>query len=324
MRPYYSLFPLAAALFLGPVLTSNAALLVYEGFQYGASNVSMNGLTSSALGVTGNYTSLSGSPNGSATFVTNYQATGLTFSANFLTTAGGAMSIGTNSAGSSANNVSGAVGVALDVSSVTGTLYSSYLVNMTFPTTTTGSYATRLNTTATGGGANSNFGSNPYASGSPNGKAASSYDSGATTYSGANVLAANTTYLSINKFTNAGTAIGAGGGTSTAWFLTSANYDLWISTGLGLEANLDTYATIKISDTNAAAGTFNFDNTKFLQFATFSGNSGTSTTSQAARFDEVRWGTELGDVALVPETAPGVLGLGAAGFLAVLRRRRRQ
>jgi len=299
--------------------SSIAAPVVYEGFNYSlANNTPISGVAATGTGISGNYSTgyvlQSGSGNGSM----NYTTSGLTFSSNFLPATSGALRL--SATGGTAGDQLGIVsGVGLNLAApVTGTLYSSYLVNVEqYSAINSTSFGTRTNNVITAGTApNSSFGSYPDYVDGLQGSPAVGYDATPTSFTNPR-LQQNVTYLAINRFTNVGTALSAGTqGIATVWFLTSAQYDSWITLGGGLENNLSTYATISFSDAAITTGTYNFDNSRYLQFSYYAGNGGAAVSTGTVVFDELRYGTTLADVALVPEPSSVLLaGIGSCLML---------
>ncbi|MGE9291601.1 MAG: PEP-CTERM sorting domain-containing protein, partial [Puniceicoccales bacterium] len=125
------------------------------------------------------------------------------------------------------------------------------------------------------------------------------------------------TYLVLSHFTNVG---GAGGGTATTYLFDQAAYDSWYYAN-GDYADLATYALFAISETSSTVATLEDGNT--IDFTNFSPNDSGFNLTSDVYFDELRWGTELGDVVGVPVPEPSTSGLligVLSGFL-VLRRR---
>lgn len=98
--------------------SAQATLLLYEDFSYGVSDgMTMNGVATSATGLSGNYSFLNAS--GSSL----YSTTGLSFGINYLPTSGGSVLLS-----ATGNNAYSVITATLSAST-TGTLYSSYLPN---------------------------------------------------------------------------------------------------------------------------------------------------------------------------------------------------
>ena len=315
MKIPYFLFSLVAIL-SGLATHAHGALLVYEGFNYSGSvsnGASMGGVTSSALGLTGNYAVTNSN---SASSV--YNTSGLSFGSNFYSSTGGALQ-GNGPVGGSA-----IAGVAINATSGSSTLWNSYLFNFSsLASNVDGSAVSilRLNTSAGGTGTTSWFSANPEASNGALAKPGVAYDSTVTNYTGAFTLATNTTYLAVARYTNVGTALSAGSpGTASLWIFTQSGYDNWVTNGAS-EANLSVYASATVSD-SATTGTFSFSSGSFLQLGTYGGTIGIDGTPQNLRTDEIRFGTTLYDV-VVPEPSISLLVLGAGGFLLIFRKRPR-
>ncbi len=292
--------------------TSHATLLVYEGFAYTgtvSNGATIAGTATTGTGLTGNY-AVANTNGGSST----YSTTGLTFSSNFFATAGGALvQSGTSIASGSSTSVAG---VAWNAGASTGTVYSSFLFRPTTESPLAGALAqTRINSSITAAGGN--FQAQADGSGGV-GAPAVGYDT--TTTTTATTLATGVTYLGITRYTNVGSALTVGSpGVANLWVFTSTTYDNWVSAG-ALESDLSTFATLNVTDT-ATTGTFVLNNTQFAQFNLSTANDPTAGRVQIYSFDELRYATTLGEVA-IPEPSALVL-LGAAGVALMARRRRR-
>jgi PEP-CTERM motif len=298
-----SLIPLIA--FLSPAVCS-AAVLVYEDYDYAlADGTTLNGVATSATGFTGSYAV--GGTGGSSVYAT----TGLTFGANYLPVSGGATRLSASVTGGSTSSVLGAT---ISVGGAqTGTLWSSYLVNITSKTDKAGATAqarvSDLQTTS------SNNRLNALADSGTTLGTGIAYDSTIVATTGT-TLTVGTTYLMLSQYTNVGTA---GGGTATLWIFNLAGYNDWLSLGGGLEANLGSYDITSQSDSSTTQADFGAVN-DFYQFAV--SNTSDSLIVQTVIYDELRWGTSLGDVvSTVPEPGTAMSMAGALAAFALLRRR---
>ncbi len=309
-----------ATVSLSMLANIQASLLVYEDFTYSlSSGTSMNGVAADATGLTGNYSAatsgVSGTGSGSATYTTM----GLTFSSNFQPTTGGALSIATFGGNTGGGNAAVEIaGVRLNTGTQTGTLYSSYLINITFNQNGNSNTSTRLNSGATESTTtNARFMS--YSVSNDAQKTGIAYDN--TTSSGSGIkLTGGTTYLVINRFTNVGSALSTGTpGVATTWYLTTSQYNNWMLAG-GLESNLGTYATVTLSD-SVTSGTYGFGNSNYVQFTGYSGNNSANST-QTVIYDELRWATTFNEVA-IPEPSAFALMVAGCGLVMLLRRRNR-
>jgi hypothetical protein len=306
MKRSATLLPILAL--LAGTCAGNAALLIHEDYDYALTDgTTMAGVATSATGFTGNYAV--GGTNGSSVYAT----TGLTFGANYLPVSGGAARLSASVTGSSTSSILGAT---IDLGAAqTGTLWSSYLVNFTSkiplggPAGATGQ--ARVSDLQVSG---SNNRMNAIAdSGSTLGTGISYSGSGATT-AGGTTLTVGSTYLMLSQFNNVGTA---GGGTATLWVFNVAGYDDWLNLGGGLEANLGTYDLTSQSHTFTTQA--DFAGGDFYQFAV--SNTSDSITVQTVVYDELRWGTTLGDVVSVPEPSTVASVIGGLAMLVLLRRR---
>lgn len=291
---------------------AHAALFLHESFDYGTSGA-IHGTAATGTGLTGSYNTTTTGTGGSATLVN-----GLAFSSSFFSTSGGALHLSMTS-GSSTTTEALVSGVRLNAGTQTGTIYTSFLFNLSSNSInasadTIGSILSdtqntnsnrRLGLLGDSGNSSDNF--------------AVSYDaanSSQTGTAGTLFLATGTTYLMIGEYTNVGAA---GGGTATAWFLTSAQYDAWFADGASL-AGLSIHATGK---TQRSATTQVFiNNDTFLQFLIGEGSQDTTGTL-AGTFDEIRFGTDLASVTVpIPEPSAVAALFGAAALgCAALRRR---
>ncbi|MEM6391493.1 MAG: PEP-CTERM sorting domain-containing protein [Planctomycetota bacterium] len=138
-------------------------------------------------------------------------------------------------------------------------------------------------------------------------------DNGVGTSSGA-VIAQDTTYLAVSKFTNVNGPTFSSN-TGTMWVLEASDWDA-IKTGPLDEAALDANNLLKVD--HAPGNTFVVDLTSddFLRLDTVTGFG----INNRAEFDEIRVGTTLDSVVVIPE--PSSILLAALGGLAMLGRRR--
>ena len=274
-------------LFIGPVITgaallapAHAALLVYEGFN-GYANGVLEGKTPNANTV--GLDSTIGYYDGAATSrAANYtiQAAGLSLGS--LQISGGSLQFTATSA-----NV---IGADLDIGGTpfTGTLWSSYLVNLTTKGgTTVGDGAViRIGNTPSDSNPTNHF--NSWAdSRSSSANVAVGYGSTGTN-STTTGLTTGTTYIIINRFTNVG---GAAGGTASLWVLDAAQFTTFLGTDRS-ETSLGTAAA-----TNTLTGSFIFSSTQAF---------GIVTVNDAGTYDEIRFGSSLSDVTPTAIPEPGV------------------
>ncbi|HSI07680.1 MAG TPA: hypothetical protein VK985_03755 [Rariglobus sp.] len=299
----------SAAIFILAVVTTavpvRATLLVYEGF---------NGYTTGALaGQTPNNntvgldTAVGYYDDGvSTTRTLNYsvQNTGLTFGS--LTTSGGALSF------TAGTNVIGAdLGVTF-----TGTLWSSYLINLSARGSASNDGALiRIGlkpSDSTGGHFNSWADSRPTTA-----STTVSVGYNATTLASTNgtaSLSLNTTYIIISSFTNVGTPLSAGTtGVAKLWALTASQYAAFLSAGGDETALAGTSVTATATQT-ITSGTFTFSTSDAFALVT---------VNDAGVVDELRYGSALADVTPTPIPEPAataaIMGIGCGLFF--LRRR---
>ncbi len=289
---------------LGLVLTFacsqlHATLLVYNGFDHGGADIDLHNVTVTAnsQGLTGNYDNLSNTSGQSFTFIYDADA-GLSFGSNYFSGTGGAV----YSSAQADTNPSHVLDMELDLSSaVSGTLYSSYLLNYrsfgteTFITTVRAADAGRTNTRFNaaldfgGGASSSDIG------------VSTSYDTSrvATDY----LISSGTTYLLLSSFTNVGNA---GGGTAATYLFDQTAYDNWYNAG-SVEGDLGSFALSSVTET-VGSGTFSFADGEFIDYTNFVSNAGGHSPYVSVDMDEMRWGTELSDVvSVIPEPSSLIL-----------------
>jgi len=297
-------------------LTAHSSLLVYEGFDYGATRTdgqTIAGQSAAAtLGLQGFYaTTTSGGADPGTAVYTNQ---GLSFD-NFLPSSGGALKQSTPAVSTLAFSVAG---VTLDTGTQTGTLYSSFLFQRQDQTSANGKFfQVRLNTGNTTGAASAYF--RQAADQQTVNRPGTSYGTGnPTTASDTGSIADDTTYLVISRFTNVGTELSAGSpGVATTWVFAQSDYNVWRSIGGSQESTLGDYATWTATQ-SATSGTFTFANDRAIQFALLGGNDGGAYTIVT---DELRWSTTL-DVVAIPEPTTATLLLVLTVLVSVVIRRR--
>jgi hypothetical protein len=293
---------------LASTCAGSAAVLVYEDYDYALTDgTTMNGVATAATGLTGNYAAAGTS----GTSV--YQTTGLTFGANYLPVSGGAVRLS-----SPTGTTSSLLGAQISVGGAqTGTLWSSYLVNITTKSNAGNATAqARVSDVQAGAAGTQNNRMNSQGDGFVGGVlgTAVTYSGSGATTSGATTLTVGNTYLMLSQFTNAGTA---GGGTATLRVFDLAGYNDWLTLGGGLEANLGTYDLS--TQTHSFTTQADFGDGDFFVFA--ASNASGATAAQTVVYDELRWGTSLGDVVAVPETNTVASLAGGLAMLVLLRRR---
>lgn len=294
---------------------AQATLLAYEGFTGYTAGQQLAGKTvgSSAYGVSGTVGGIGQS--------NDYYASsnGLTF---------GSMPVSAGS-GMYTDNAGVAAGLTYNYSgpSVTGTVYTSFLLNIASGITTASSSGLRINTSQNASGSTAFFQSYGDTSsstvpGNAYGLNASQVNSSAPATT-AGSLSLNTTYLVVGIFTNTGTSLSAGSpGLGTTYVMTLDQYNYFNSHG-GITTSALAAATVGATGNNTVfsavsssvtSGTYTLQTGGGIQFAI-----GNAQVSQTVYFDEMRVGTSLSDVVPVPEPSSVAMVLGGISFF-VLRR----
>ncbi|GHC05652.1 hypothetical protein [Cerasicoccus arenae] len=320
----------AFALLTSPA--AHAVSLVYEGFNYGGSTIPINGVAvgGGATGLSGSYATVTGTSGNDNVQSSNYVPTGLTFS-NLATTGGSLF----QSVQPKIDNVKEYAYTHIPLSTTaTGDIYQTMLVNVSAsalvnPTlgqdpSNSGVSELRLQDTSNLTGNASGSMAEAVKRASQTGiKSGSQYIVNGP-ISGSQAISLNQNYLMVNSFSNVGLA---GGGTANTWMFDEVSFDNWQSNG-GLEVDLDTYALFSTS--NSSSSTIVFDSTKSMRISTseFSIDFNSGATSYdnigelTVTYDEVRYGTTLGDVVVVPEPSAYALAVGCIVLAVIVRRRR--
>ncbi|MDR1284242.1 MAG: hypothetical protein LBK99_26000 [Opitutaceae bacterium] len=292
-----------------------AGLLVYEGFDGYTPGTGLEGSTPNentvGLDTTRVYV------DGAATerYTDTVLADGLTFGS--LGTSGGALGFSNTGETSNGVNVLGAY-LSSDVSGYTGTLWNSYLVNLTIQGTgATAGMGIRIG--ASPSESTSRFNSwGDSRNGSNNTRVAVTYGSGTTGKDGTAGLELNTTYIIISRFTNAGLDLGVSvSGTATLWALTETQFADFLAAGGNETALANVSVTAMVTENPVTSGK-----------QTFTGAISFVSANDAGTIDELRWGSSLESVTPVvpvpePATVALVLGMGA-GLLGMACRLRHQ
>lgn len=297
---------------------AHAEVLVAEGFNYsGTNNSNINGVTETGTGLQGSWAVTN-------TFTTSgvanslYQTSGLSFGSIYGSTAGGALRQSTTFQSTNAQSIAT---VQLDLTTaVTGELWGSYLVNYATISLANGGFALEGISTSAGGA--STFFASAMLSNTPatSRQLQVAYDTTLTSSSAAIAFQTNTTYIYISKYTNVGTTLTGGSpGVATTWVMSQSQYETWVAGG-ATEATL-TANSLATRTESVTSGVFNFDDNGFLTLKTdapnFNGN------SVAATYDEILYGTTLGDVyKAIPEPSATALLFGAGVSVLLFRRKR--
>ncbi|OJU98316.1 MAG: hypothetical protein BGO12_02680 [Verrucomicrobia bacterium 61-8] len=297
-RPYpLRALGVSAMIFTAFTTSSQAALLVYEGFNYSA-GLALNTITPNAS-TAGLDKTVAYAGNGAVNYVTG---SGLTFGA--LTTSGGSIS--------SAASVTAVGAAKLSLNTYVGTLWSSYLVSFSSISNTAvgnGALTRVANDISNNGERFNSYADSRIPSGSPSTNIGIAYNAASNITVGTTALSLDTTYILISKYTNVGSAVNAGTGTGTLYALSLSQFNSFLSAG-GAESWLNSASigtgasnvTGRVSSTNNANSTYLFQSGGYAQFVN---------VNDGVTFDELRYGSTLADVTPVPE--PGTLGLAALG-----------
>ncbi|RYD26198.1 MAG: PEP-CTERM sorting domain-containing protein [Verrucomicrobiaceae bacterium] len=306
---------LTPLLAIGAAASAPAALLVNETYDSyapvpfsstGAAALD-TGVATGAQGLQGNY--LVNNPGGGSGY--SFAAGGLAFS-TYNTTGGNRMIYRANTGGTTL-----AAQLSL-TSSVSGTLYSSYLFrvdNAGTILTGNGSFTeVRIATGSGDGGGSSRFRSQVEDSSSLTSVGLGIGYAGGGITGSTTVPATGTVYMAINVFTNVG-VVGVNGG-ATQYVLTAAQYDLFAGNGYS-QSYLDGVGNVtsKITNNTTTVAGQTFANSQFVQIG------GIGTTSGVTNFDALKFGTDLLSVVTIPE--PGSSSLVLLGGLGLIIRRRR-
>ena len=284
--------PWTVAILAAAVSQSAADLVAYQGFDgYAAGPLPGQTVGANVQGLdpAGVITSAGTGANANV-----FEATGLTFS-NLVTGGGSGLY-------SDATGRPSYIGFAYNGPTVTGTLYSSYLVRLATTQNSASVASLRVNATATTGGAGSYF--HTYADSVGNTFTGSQYDANNLNTASTTTLATGTDYVVIGRFTRVGMPLAAGTpGQATTFVLSAAQFDFFKDGGF-TDAELDTAligtgpanVTSRVSDAPVNSGTFTLTSGNGIQFGP-----GNGATSQTVAYDELRFGTTLDDVLPVAE-----------------------
>lgn len=321
---------LASVLIIALSAQANASVLVYEGYNYGATlnnGDSMNNVTTNATGFSGDYALSSG--------IVNWSSTGLSFGSSWLPTSPGSVRI------TDPDNTN-TLDIGWNAGTQTGTVWNSMLFQID---TFTGGVSSYVGNTVMDGTAGRFYTGVPTRNGGGGRFAPSARYEGGIAQTGVNdsppytgvgstpdnvSFSLGVTYLGITKITRVGQALSVSEpGVISRWVFTQDNYEDWLTLGGGQESTLATYADwTAIQNLDASndpindTGTFGLDNTMDFRLT---GRMFGGTRDLDVTYDEVRWATSLDSVAIPePGSASLLLGLLALfGFRLVLRPARR-
>ncbi len=291
---------------IATALPARATLLVYEGFNgYTATGTRLDTYKPNANTV------------GLDTGVTYYDGGGAR-TANYTLDAA-SLSLGTlQTTGGSLKFISGTnvIGADLNLASAfTGTLWSSHLVRLTTLGTSNGNGAVlRVGTTpseSTNGYFNS-FADSRADSNTANVSIAYGPAGTSQPNNGTAPLATNTTYIIISRFTNVGATLSSGTtGVATLWALTESQFTAFINSG-GTEAALAGTTVAATATQTIISGNYAFSSNQAF---------GLVTVGDAGTYDEIRFGSTLGDVTptVIPEPAVTAVIMGIGCGLLLLR-----
>jgi hypothetical protein len=308
-----------AAISLGEFSSARAALIVYEGFDYGATPALLPGLgNTTEIGLQGTWTN-----NGTAGTTVDYLPGGLSFSD--LAVTGGMAQM--NAIAASGDRTA-AVGRQMNVLAQNGTLWGSYLFRKVTDVATRsvgallqGNTANMSDNTAYFSLAHNEFNQNV------GGVRISAANGGNTAVAtGGVVPSLDTTYLFVFRLDNIGAPTGSTQ-SATAWMLSETQFDNFKAGGLDdAELNgasiglLDTEVMERVTLTTASGLTTpgTFDGTDFLRLFNFSGG------NLVTQFDEIKFSnSNLNEtVTTVPEPSSVLALIGGMGMLLGIRRLR--
>jgi hypothetical protein len=304
---------------------AHSSTLAYEGFNYGDTSQDIGGqaVGNGAYGFSGNYTTVTGTSGNSNVQTSTYNSTGLSFSG--YQTTGGSLTL---SVAPTIDETKEYVYSYINFdTTATGTVYQSFLANVSVNTMSSGSAGTQIRSQSNAsltGKTDSGMTVEPVALGLSGSKPKIGYDAD-TQFAGGSSVTLGTTYLYIAKYTNVGET---GGGTASLWVLDNVSFLDWQSNG-GLEADLDLYADFTSTDTASSTISLSDSESMRLTATEFSVDYNTGATSYSVSgeltttYDEIRYGTSLSDIIVIPEPSAYSLILSGLTLGMVMIRRRR-
>lgn len=287
---------------------TDPALRVYEGFNgYNAGTIQGQNPNDNTIGLNQSVAYYDG--NGSRGLNFTLQTSSLSLGP--LQTSGGSLAF---------TNSTNVVGAKIDIGATafTGTLWSSYLVNLSLRGAASGDGAVIRVGSAPSDSTNAYFNSWSDSRANADTKNVSiSYGTAGTEppNNGTGPLVFNTTYIIINRFTKVGTAATTGNpGVATLWALNEDQFKAFIDAG-GDETALNNTSVTATATQSVTSGTRTFATGLAI---------GLVTVKDVGVYDEIRFGSTLESVTPVPEpaTAAALAGLVSAALCGFARRRR--
>lgn len=329
----YSTTLLTSAL-LG-LTSANADLLVYEGFNYGGTSMDIDGVSvgGGAVGLSGSYSTSTGTSGNGNVQTSTYNTTSLNFS-NILTNGG---SLYQSVSPTILQTKEFVYSHASFNTAATGTVFQSMLarvdanalVNATLGNdpSNSGLSDLRVQDTSNITGNGSGYMSAQVKRSNQNDqRVGAAYSASGGFISGSSSINIGQTYLFISRYTNVGMV---DGGDANMWVFDETSYNTWQANG-GLEGDLDTYALISTGNSNGSTITLSASQSLRIATGEFSvdfnsgANNYDNTGEISTAYDEIRFGTTLGDViSVVPEPSHYAMIAGSLMLgLAMLRRRK--
>lgn len=309
MPPSFSLLlvSLSATQFASAALLVNETYDNYTPIDFLTTGPTPNAPSANGLGLTGTY--VVNNPGGGSGF--SFAAGGLAF-ADYNTTAGNKLIYKSSGGGTT-------LAAELSISSsVTGTLYSSYLVNINVANSNTGGFTeVRVAPAVNTGGDGTRFRSQPDSMVSNANGPGIGYSGTTGLGSSSTALTPGATFMVISRFTNVGTALSAGTpGTGTIFVLNESQYLAFKAASFS-ESYLNTGDVTARVDSTAitSGGPLAFASGNFIQIG------GIGSTNAITYIDALKYGTDLTSVVTIPE--PSAAALVVLASIAGFTRRRR-